>query len=41
MIHYAPRINHIGYEVHYPACGPKAPNPPQFNPLQFNVKSQL
>jgi hypothetical protein len=39
IIQYAPRIDHVGYNVAYPPCNVQHPDmvyPPQLNPIRFN-----
>ena len=40
IIEYGPRLNHVGYDIKYPACQKITP-PPQFNPTHLEVKSNL
>jgi hypothetical protein len=42
IIHYGPKIDHVGFDIKYPQCPHTKTgmvNPPQFNPLRQVVNS--
>lgn len=46
IIHYGPRINHVGYSIRYPQCPTTSSSsqmvyPPQMNPTHYSVVSGL